>query len=102
MDYGRSIKPFLMIFLTFGLGQTNWVDKFWGIWGTFSQTISTVLALYVLCPWENEFGCFSYKKLWFSGLTHIYPKYDISLKNLESSHHTSVVGEPSPGQAKTM
>jgi hypothetical protein len=26
---------------TFGLGQTNWADKFWGIWGIFSQTIST-------------------------------------------------------------
>ena len=20
---------------TFGLGQTNWADKFWGIWGIF-------------------------------------------------------------------
>ena len=26
---------------TFGLGQTNWADKFWGIWGIFGQTIST-------------------------------------------------------------
>ena len=26
---------------TFELGQTNWVDKFWGIWGIFGQTIST-------------------------------------------------------------
>jgi hypothetical protein len=25
----------------FGLGQTNWADKFWGIWGIFSQSIST-------------------------------------------------------------
>ena len=25
----------------FGLGQTNWADKFWGIWGIFGQTIST-------------------------------------------------------------
>ena len=25
----------------FGLGQTNWADKFWGIWGIFSWTIST-------------------------------------------------------------
>ena len=26
---------------TFGLGQTNWADKFWGIWGILGQTIST-------------------------------------------------------------
>jgi len=26
---------------TFGLGQTNWANKFWGIWGIFGQTIST-------------------------------------------------------------
>ena len=26
---------------TFGLGQSNWADKFWGIWGIFGQTIST-------------------------------------------------------------
>jgi hypothetical protein len=25
---------------TFGLGQTNWANKFWGIWGIFGQTIS--------------------------------------------------------------
>ena len=26
---------------TFGLGQTNWADKFWGIWGIFCQTLGT-------------------------------------------------------------
>jgi hypothetical protein len=26
---------------TVGLGQTIWADKFWGIWGIFSQFIST-------------------------------------------------------------
>jgi hypothetical protein len=26
---------------TFGLGQTNWADKFWGIWDIFSQSTST-------------------------------------------------------------
>ena len=26
---------------TFGLGQTNWADKFWGIWRIFGQFIST-------------------------------------------------------------
>ena len=37
-DYGR---PILMKSQTFGLGQTNWADKFWDIWGIFGQTIST-------------------------------------------------------------
>jgi hypothetical protein len=32
---------FLLKFRTFGLGQTNWADKFLGIWGIFSGTIST-------------------------------------------------------------
>ena len=26
---------------TFGLAQTIWADKFWGIWGIFGQVIST-------------------------------------------------------------
>ena len=26
---------------TFGLGQTIWADKFWGIWGIFGRFIST-------------------------------------------------------------
>ena len=31
-DYRRSMKPFFIdIHNTFGLGQTNWADKFWGI-----------------------------------------------------------------------
>ena len=34
-DYGR---PILMKSQTFGLGQTNWADKFWDIWGIFGQT----------------------------------------------------------------
>jgi hypothetical protein len=34
-----------MISQTFGLGQTNWADKFWGICGIFGQTISPILAL---------------------------------------------------------
>ena len=39
MDDQWSLFP--LKFRTFGLGQTNWADKFWGIWGIFSQTIST-------------------------------------------------------------
>jgi hypothetical protein len=37
------MKPFFIESRTFGLGQTNWTDKFWGIWGIFGQTISTHL-----------------------------------------------------------
>jgi hypothetical protein len=25
--------------ITFGLGQTNWANKFWGIWGIFCRTM---------------------------------------------------------------
>ena len=32
-DYGRPMKPFSLKSRTFGLGQTNWADQFWGIWG---------------------------------------------------------------------
>ena len=63
MEAQRS--PFLMISHTFGLGQTNWADKFWGIWGIFGQIFSTILALWVPCPWENDLVDFSTKK-WFS------------------------------------
>ena len=30
--HGLRTKPFLLKSQTFGLGQTNWTDKFWGIW----------------------------------------------------------------------
>jgi hypothetical protein len=35
------MKLFSLKTRTFGLGQTNWAYKFWGIWGIFGQTIST-------------------------------------------------------------
>jgi hypothetical protein len=28
-------------FQTFGLGQTIWADKFWGVWGIFGRFINT-------------------------------------------------------------
>ena len=77
----------------FGLGQANWADIFWDTWGIFGQTISTILALGGPYPWENISGCFSYKKLWFSALKHVNPKYDIGRKDLGNSLHKSVVGE---------
>ena len=40
-DYGHPERAFFRKSQTFGLGQTNWADKFWGIWGISGQTIST-------------------------------------------------------------
>ena len=92
-NYGHPERAFFQKFETFGLGQTNWAEIFWGIWGIFGQTISTILALWVPCPWENLAGSFSYKKLWFLGIKHITPKCSknkiLAVKNLfgeEPSH----------------
>ena len=40
-DYGRPMKLFSLKSSSFGLWQTNWANKFWGIWGIFDRTIST-------------------------------------------------------------
>ena len=41
-DYELPMKPFFLEIPFFGLGQTNWADKLWDIWGIiFSQHIST-------------------------------------------------------------
>ena len=51
---------------TFGLGQTNWADKFWGIWGIFGQTISThfdTLKSFVHVYCFPLFNHYFYKKL---------------------------------------
>ena len=37
-------SPFSIISQIFVLGQTNWADKSWNIFGIFGQTISTILA----------------------------------------------------------
>ena len=39
-DAQRSL--FSPKYQTFGLGQTIWANKFWGIWGIFGQFISTL------------------------------------------------------------
>ena len=44
-DNGHPEGAFFQIFETFGLGQTNWAEILWGIWGIPGQTISTILAL---------------------------------------------------------
>ena len=80
---------------TFGLGQTNWAEILWCIWGISGQTVSTILALWVPCPWENVAGSLSHKKL-VLGLKHLTPECSqnkiSAVKNLGSSVHTSVFG----------
>ena len=96
-DYGHPDRAFFQKFETFGLGQTNWAEILWGIWGISGQTISTILAPWVPCPWESVAGSFSYKKLWFLGLKHITPKYSQNkiwaVKNLGNNVRTSVFGD---------
>ena len=41
MDYGLPMNPFFIKIPNCWLDQTNWVDKYSGIWGIFGQTIST-------------------------------------------------------------
>ena len=95
-EYGHPERAFFQKSETFGLGQTNWAEILWGIWGISGQTVSTILALWVSCPWENVAGSLSYKKLWFLGLKHITPKCSqnkiLAVKNLGNSVHTSVFG----------
>ena len=72
--------------------------KFKGVFWVFSaRTISTILALWVPCPWESVAGSFSYKKCWFLSLKHITSKYSqnkvLAVKNLERSLRTSVFGD---------
>ena len=94
------MRAFFQKFETFGLGQTNWAEILWGIWGISGQTISTILALWVPCPWESVAGSLSYKKLWFLGLKHTTPKYSQNkiwaVKNLGNNVCTSVFGDREP------
>ena len=87
---------FFQKFETFGLGQTNWAEIWGGILAISSQTIGTILALWVPCSWESVAGSFSYKKHWFLSLKHTTPKYSqnkiLAVKNLEKSLCTSVFG----------
>ena len=62
-NYGHPERASFEKFKTFGLGQTNWAEIFWGILGIFGQSISSILTLWVPCPWKNVAGSFSYKKL---------------------------------------
>jgi hypothetical protein len=46
------MKPFFLSkSQTFGVGQTIWADKFWGIWGIFSAKLSApILVLSINQP----------------------------------------------------
>ena len=95
-DYGNPERAFFQKFETFGLGQTNWAEILGGILAISSQTIGTILALWVTCSWESVAGSFSYKKHWFLGLKHTTPKYSqnkiLAVKSLEKSLRTFVFG----------
>ena len=47
-DYGHPERAFFRKPQTFGLGQTNWAEKYWGIWGIFGQFISTHFSTVVI------------------------------------------------------
>ena len=48
-DYERPMKHFLKLkSQTFGLGQTNWADKFWGIWGIWGISDDFLAPILVL------------------------------------------------------
>ena len=71
-DNGHPEKAFFQKFKSFGLGQTNWTEILGCILVISSQTIGTILALWVPCSWESVAGSFSYKKCWFLSLKHIH------------------------------
>ena len=96
-EYGHPERAFFEKFETFGLGQTNWAEILWGILSISGQTVSTILAQWVPCPWERVAGSLFYKKLWFLGLKHTTPKSSqnkiLAVKNLWNSVRTFVFGD---------
>ena len=95
-DNGHPERAFFQKFETFWHGQTNWAEIVGGILAISSQTVGSILALWVPCSWESVAGSFSYKKRWFLGLKHTTPKYSqkkiLAVKNFEKSLCTSVFG----------
>ena len=95
-DNGHPERAFFQKFETFGLRQTNWAEILGGILAISSQTIGTILALWVPCSWQSVAGSFSYKKRWYLGLKLTTPKYSqnkiLAVKNLAKSLRTSVFG----------
>ena len=74
-DNGHPERAFFQKFESFGLRQTNWAEILGGIFAISSQTIGTILALWVPRSWESVAGSFFYKKHWFLGLKHTTTKY---------------------------
>ena len=79
--YGHTERAFFKNPKLLGLGRQIGL-KFFEAFGVFSAKLSALFwqceslvrgKMYVL-------GCCSYKKLWFSVLKHITPKYDIGRK----------------------
>ena len=74
MDYGCPMKPFFIVITIFGLGQTNWPDKIWGIWVFSVQISAPILVLWDTCPCFPLFNCYFYKKLGlYIHIPNIYP-----------------------------
>ena len=82
------MKPFTSKSQTFGLGQTILADKFWDIWGIFSQLISTQLGT------VSPLSMFSINQpLFFTNPTYLFG-IGICIwaaKNLGFSHRVYVV-----------
>ena len=79
-DCGRPKKPFFNNIPNFWANWTDRLNKFWGIWGIFGQTIGTHICNCYLIPWPwfPSFSC-SQNTLLFRP-NPIYPKYDIGQK----------------------
>ena len=84
-----------MISETFGLGQTNWADKFCGIWGIFGRTISTHLGTVSSLSMFSNHQLLSLQK---TKLLYSYPKclfvigiWIWEVMNYGFSHRVSVV-----------
>ena len=79
-DYGRLIKPFPTTSQTFGqIGQIDWIN--FGVFGVFSAFWALYLSPFYIISLILMF--FLQKKLCFSSITQIYPKYDIGHKEFE-------------------
>jgi hypothetical protein len=63
------MKPFSLKSRTFELGQTNWADKFWGIWSIFGQTISTHFG--TVSP-MSMFSIIQYSAIFFIKKINLY------------------------------
>jgi hypothetical protein len=96
MDYRRPLKPFSLKSQTFGLGQTIWADKFWGIWGIFGQFISTHFSnVSPLSMFSINQPLFLQKKQAFISKSQIFIwEWDLNLGRKELGIKPSCVRSP--------